>query len=119
LLEKFWETDISGTETLSLLRPKDKFALSMAERSITYKIDHYEIVIPWKDDVISLSEVAKKRLCNLEKRLAKSLRMVEEYNSIILTHLEKGYIRRVQPSSDYDTMKKWSFSSYKLRSVLY
>ena len=44
-------------------------------------------------------------MCNLEKRLAKCSDMAEEYNSIIVTHLEKGYVTRVQPLSECDI--KW------------
>ena len=61
-------------------------------------------------------EMAKKRLCNLEKRLAKCPKTAEEYNSIILG---KGYITRVQPSSDCEEVVSASFSSYKTGSVIY
>ena len=37
-------------------------------------------------------EIARKRMCNLEKRLAKCSDMAEEYNLIIVTHLEKARI---------------------------
>ena len=43
LLQKFWEIDTSGM--VSMLRPEDKSALSVAKRSITYKQDHYEVAI--------------------------------------------------------------------------
>jgi len=44
------------------------------------------VVIPWKDDVVSLPdsyEMAKKRLCNLERKLARCPETAEKYNSII------------------------------------
>ena len=44
-------------------------------------------------------------MCNLEKRLAKCSDMAEEYNSIIVTHLEKGYVTRIQPLSECNI--KW------------
>ena len=80
-----------------------------AERSITYKQDHYQVAIPWKGYVWYLPdnyEMAKKRLCNLEKRLSKCRKAAEEYDSIILAHLEKGYNTRVQSSTNCNT-KKW------------
>jgi len=109
LLQKFWEIETSGTKEVSVLRSEDKSALDVAERSITFKQDHNQVAIPWKGDIGHLPdnyEMAKKRLCNLEKRLSKCHKTAEDYDSIILAHLEKGYITRVQSSTNCDT-KTW------------
>ena len=37
----------------------------------------------------------------------KCRKAAEEYDSTILTHLEKGYITRLQSSTNWDAKKKW------------
>jgi len=110
LLQRFWELESSGIKEGRVFRPEDKCAFDMAEESITYTQGHYQVAIPWKGNADCLPdnyEMAKKRLCNLERRLVKCCKTAEEYDSVILAHLEKGYITRLQSSTTNCDVKKW------------
>ena len=98
MLQKFWETDISGLEKGSLFKTDERAALDMAGRSITCNDRCYRIAIPWKDNLINLPnnvDMAAKRLQNLEKRLSRQPKIAEEYPRIIGEHIKKGYITKL------------------------
>ena len=86
---------------MSFLSPQDKLVLEKTKKSIQFVDSHYRISIPWKGDSVYLPDnysVAVNRLKNLEKRLAKNPEVARSYQETIKQHLEKGYIRQVNPS---------------------
>ena len=100
VLQKFWEVDSCSGE-VSFLSPQDKLVLEKTKKSIQFVDSHYRISIPWKGDSVYLPDnysVAVNRLKNLEKRLAKNPEVARSYQETIEQHLEKGYIRQVNPS---------------------
>ena len=70
--------------------------------------DH-RVLLPGKDDEPALPnnyEMALRRLLNTEKRLLKNPEIGEAYTNNINQYLEKGYIRRLDPT-EKSPLKKW------------
>ena len=109
MLRRFWEIDNSRMESLPAMNKHVNLILEKAEKFITFSEGQYQIAILWKEDKLQLPnnyKMALNRLQNLERRLLKSLEMTVAYSEVITKYLEKGYIRKVEPS-EKEPMKKW------------
>ena len=110
LLRRFWEIENYGTSTeFHPLTTDEKASLEKLEESIKYVDGRYQVAIPWKDDEPALPnnyEMALRRLLNTEKRLLKNPEIGEAYTNNINQYLEKGYIRRLDPT-EKSPLKKW------------
>ena len=109
MLRRFWEIDNSGMESVPAMSKQENLILEKAEKSITFSEGQYQIAIPWKVDKLQLPDnykMALNRLQNLERRLLKSPEMTVAYSEVITKYLEKGYIRKVEPS-EKEPMKQW------------
>ena len=87
----------------------EKASLEKLEESIGYVDGRYQVAIPWKDDEPALPnnyEMALRQLLNTEKRLLKNSEIGETYTNNINQYLEKGYIRRLDPT-EKSPPKKW------------
>jgi len=100
VLREFWEIDSSGMGNLPVLSVNNKMVIDKPESSIKFVDGHYQVAIPWKDDRLSLPnsfKMAFQRLQTLEKRLMRSPEIAVNYNQVIENHLEKGYVRKIEP----------------------
>ena len=87
----------------------EKASLEKLEELIRYVDGRYQVVIPWKDEEPVLPnnyEMALRRLLNTEKRLLKNPEIGEAYTNNINQYLEKGYIRKLDPT-EKSPLKKW------------
>ena len=87
----------------------EKAFLEKLEESIRHVNGRYQVAIPWKDDEPALPnnyEMALRRLLNTEKRLLKNPEIGEACAININQYLEKGYIRRVDPT-EKSPLRKW------------
>ena len=110
LLRRFWEIENYGTSTeFHLLTIDEKASLEKLEESIRHVDGRYQVAIPWKDDEPVLPnnyEMALRRLLNTEKRLLKNPEIGEANTNNINQYLEKGNIRRVNPT-EKSPLRKW------------
>ena len=110
LLRRFWEIENYGTSTeFHPLTTDEKASLEKLEESIGYVDGRYQVAIPWKDDEPALPnnyEMALRRILNTEKRLLKNPEIGEAFTNNINQYLEKGYIRRLDPT-EKSPLKKW------------
>ena len=67
-------------------------------RDITFNGKRYEVGLPWKEEVFSLSndyELSYNRLTSLVNRLKQDPTLLKEYNAIIEEQIEQGIVERV------------------------
>ncbi len=108
-MRRFWEIDISGVENFPMINKEERLLLERIENSVKFADDHYQVAIPWRENRIQLPNnyrMALQRLQSLEKRLQKCSQMAVAYSDVIAKHLEKGYIRKVNPS-EKEPINKW------------
>ena len=82
----------------SLMTPEEKLAWVKVSKSLKFDGEHYEIVVPWKEDRPDLPSnlpMAKQRLLSTEKKLLKNKEIAVAYQHVLNDYLEKQYIRRV------------------------
>ena len=63
----------------------------------------YQVACLWKENVPDLPDnydMALRRLCNTERRLLKNPEIAAAYSENITPYLEKGYIRKIDPSEE-------------------
>ena len=108
VLRQFWEIDSSGITDLPFVSKEEQLLLEKSEKSIKFTEGHYQIALPWKQEMLQLPNnyrMALNRLENLERRLKKSPQTAVAYGEVIANHLKKGYIRKIDPSEGIIT--KW------------
>ena len=111
-LLKFWETEDCCNVNTPVYNAEESEALLDANQSMKWTGDCYEINLPWKRKASQLpnnADAALKRLTNTEKRLLKQPDLATEYTKIIEGYLAKGYIQKLEPSSDKNgsTAQQW------------
>jgi len=115
VLHQFWEIDSSGITVLPFVLKDKQLLLERAEKSIRFMEGHYQIALPWKQETLQLPDnyrMALNRLENLERRLKKNPQIAAAYGEVIVNHLKKGCIRKVDPSEEIIT--KWFLSHFLL-----
>lgn len=98
-LKALWDMDVLETCMEQPLNPEEKIALSKVEASRLMVDGHYEVCIPWRDEVPQLSNnraMAEKRFINLERSMVKTPKIAERYAAVIQSNIEKGYIEEVK-----------------------
>ena len=73
------------------------------EKSFKYLDGRYQVALPWEQDVPDLPDIydmALRRLCNTEKRLLKNPEIEAAYSETITQYLEKGCIRKIDPTEE-------------------
>ena len=102
LLRRFWEIENYATSTeFHPLTTDEKASLEKLEESIRYIDGRYQVAIPWKHDEPALPnnyQMTLRRLLDTEKQLLKNPEIGEAYTNNINQYLEKGYIRRLDPT---------------------
>ena len=69
VLCQFWEIDSSGITNLPFVSKDEQLLLERAEKSVRFTEGHYQIALPWKQDMLQLQDnyrMALNRLENLE-----------------------------------------------------
>jgi len=92
VLRQFWEIDSSGTTTLPVMTKVEQLLLDRVEKSVRFSENHYQIAIPWKEELLQLPNnyrMALNRLETLEKWLKKYPQTTAAYGEVILTHLKR------------------------------
>ena len=56
VLQKFWEIDSGGVESLPIQTVEDKMVVEKVEKSIKCVDGHYQVAIPWKENKLSLPD---------------------------------------------------------------
>ena len=108
-LRRFWEVENNGIEDLSVMTKEERSIVNRVKESVEFSDGHYQITIPWKENHLHLSnnyKMALQRLQGLEKRLLKSPSTAVAYSQVIKRYLEKGYVRKVDPSEE-EPAEKW------------
>ena len=76
----------------------EKIAFEKVNQSLVHDCERYQVAVPRKSDCPTLSnnlEMACSRLKNTEKRLLRQPVVGQEYNQIIVSYLDKGYIHKI------------------------
>ena len=87
----------------SVLNPDEQRALEQVKKFLKYVDGRYQMALPWKESVPDLPDnydMALRRLCNTEKHLLKNPEIAAAYSENITQYLEKGYIRKINPSEE-------------------
>ena len=104
LLRQFWEIENPSTShDLPVLNPDEQCALEQVEKSLKYLDERYQVALPWKENAPDLPDnydMALRRLCNTEKRLLKYPEIAAAYSENTTQYLEKGYIRKIDPTEE-------------------
>ena len=104
LLRQFWQIENPRTSRdRTVLNPDEQCALEQVEKSLKYLDGRYQVALPWKEKVPDLPEnydMALRRLGNTEKRLLKNPEIAAAYSENITQYLEKGYIRKIDPTEE-------------------
>lgn len=103
-LRQFWEIESPRTShDRPVLNPDEQCALEQVQKSLEYLEGRYQVALPWKKNVPDLPDnydMALRRLYNTEKRLLKNPEIAAPYSENITEYLEKGYIRKIDPTEE-------------------
>ena len=110
LVERFWDMEEVGMQEVPSVTEAERTAMAMAKASTTVQGKRVVAAIPWVHDdqtahVKDNREMAKHRLCSLERSLAKTPDVQAAYHLVIETHLRKGYITRIE--SNFSKEDEW------------
>ena len=102
-LKRFWEIQTLGIHEngVQAMTREEKFALDKTRLSLVHDGERYQVATPGKTDCPMLPnnyEMANSRLRNTEKRLIRQRLVGEDYQRVITSYVDKGYIRKVQPT---------------------
>ena len=104
LQRQFWEIENPRTShDRPVLNPDEQCALEQVQTSLKYLDGRYQVTLPWKKNVPDLPDnydMALRRLYNTEKRLLKNPEIAGAYSENITQYLEKGYIRKIDPTEE-------------------
>jgi hypothetical protein len=92
-LKRFWDL-----ESLGIVQRDESSVSTDILRDITFNGKRYEVGLPWKEEVFSLSndyELSYNRLTSLVNRLKQDPALLKEYNAIIEEQIEQGIVERV------------------------
>ena len=77
---------------------EEKIAFEKVNQSLVHDCEPYQVAVPRKSECLTLPnnlEMACSRLKNTEKRLLRQPVVGQEYNQIIVSFLDKGYIHKI------------------------
>ena len=99
-LKRFWEIETLGIQKSKpySMTVEEKIAFEKVNQSLVHDGERYQVAVPWKSDCPTLPnnlEMACSRLKNTEKRLLRQPIVGQEYNQIIASYLDKGYIHKI------------------------
>jgi hypothetical protein len=113
-LERMWQRDFSelgavksGAE--ACMSVEDQRALRKMEQSIVMKEGHYEIALPWKEDVVLPNNrtQAVLRLQQVKRRLRHNGELHRMYVDAMDAYIADGYARAVEESDDSPLGNTW------------
>ena len=98
-LKRFWEIESLGIQQskLEMMTREEKIAFEKMCHSLIHDGERYQVAVPWKSASSVLPnnyKVACNQLGNTEKRLLRQSSVGDEYEQIIGSYVEKGYIRK-------------------------
>ena len=110
-LKRFWEIESYGTEVSGRIvcTKEERLALETVSSSVRYSDGRYSVAVPWKEQRPCLPnnlQVAESRLRSTERNLKKKGFVEKEYQKVIDTYVEKGYLRKV-PESEAPPAEVW------------
>ena len=82
--------------------------------SIKYKDGRYEVGISWKRNPKCLPnkyDMAAKRMINMETKLLWDDKIANEYNQIIESYINKGYVKILKKNPETEN-KKWFLPNF-------
>lgn len=82
---------------------EEKITLGKTRLSLVHDGERYQLATPWKTDCSMLPnncEMAKRCVRNTEMRLIRQPLVAEDYQRVITSYVEKGYIRKVQQNEN-------------------
>ena len=99
-LERFWKTDNAGLipDCKVSMSFEDKRALAVMESSAKLVDGHYQLALPWREQVSNLPNngiMAERRLQLLKKRFLRDAELFEKYKATIQDYLNMGHAKRV------------------------
>ena len=104
LLRQFWEIENPRTSLdQPVLNPDEQCTLEQVVKSLKYVDGRYQVALPWKENVPDLPDnydMALRRLCNTERSLLENPEIAAAYSENITQYLEKGYIRKIDPTEE-------------------
>ena len=102
-LTQFWQIESAGTSAVSNHK-EDSFLVQYSLTCISRQPDgSYCARLPWKithPPLLSNREICLKRTRSLVRRLSQSPQLLQTYDNIIHDQVKKGFIEKVQDSSD-------------------
>lgn len=109
-LERFWKTDNAGLipDSKVSMSVEDKRAIAVMESSAKMVDGHYQIALPWREQVPNLSNnrvMAERRLDMLKKRFLQDAELFEKYKATVGDYICKGHAARV-PENELDAKGK-------------
>ena len=90
MLCQFWEIDSSGITNLPFVSKDEQLLLERAEKSIRFTEGHYQIALPWKQEMLQLPDNYRMALNRLA--LNATAHQITGYEVWVLNeqhHLEK------------------------------
>ena len=103
-LRNFWEIESAGTEIQPrILSQEEKEALEKVKKSLVKVEGRYQVGVPWRGERPKMPDnrvMAISRLRSTEKNLMKNSIIAKEYQNVIDSYLEKGYLRKIEPTKE-------------------
>ncbi|KAK3729175.1 hypothetical protein QZH41_000580 [Actinostola sp. cb2023] len=109
-LQQFWKIEhgIASPDVKASMSVEDKHALSIMNKSVKLVDNHYQIGLPWKQDIPYLPNnrcLAEQRLKSLKKIFLRDEELFDKYKSTVLDYIGKGHARRV-PEQEVNVQDK-------------
>jgi len=109
-LQQFWKIEhgIASPDVKASMSVEDKHALSIMNKSVKLVDNHYQIGLPWKQEIPYLPNnrcLAEQRLKSLKKRFLRDEELFDKYKSTVLDYIGKGHARRV-PEQEVNVQDK-------------
>jgi len=114
VLRQFWHVDSGGVCSLPVMTAEDRMVLDRIQNSIEFVNGHYQVAIPWQEVGSSIPnnyKMATEQLQKLERRLRNNPEVAMVYDESIRRHIQKGYVKRVEPVDEQPVARWFSGNS--------
>ena len=112
-IKRFWSIDSYGINPKSqLLTPNEKRSLTILENTTTFKKDHFETGLLWKDDHPILPNnhgMAVKRFKVLENRFRKNLEYFQMHKKKIDDYIKLGHAKLLSKEESSNFSNKTNY----------
>ncbi|XP_020917576.1 uncharacterized protein LOC110254869 [Exaiptasia diaphana] len=107
-VQRFWEMDHVVSTSDRVMSRQDKHAIKTMESSVKLKDGHYEVALPWRQEIPYLPDnrsLAEQRLKLLKKRFLADNELFLKYKGTMNDYIDKGHARRV-PENEVEVKGK-------------